>query len=105
MNKRLKKKRYQRYVSYVLSDVLESEACRQAFGAAKPYSPVELDVSTADIFEEDTIAACKQYGLRFVGYRTEKEEGTENTCLVVILPDDPRFDMIVDAAYDDLDLA
>ena len=104
MNQRLKKKRYQRYVSYVLSDVLESDACRKAFQNAAPYAPVELDVTNPDLFEEDTVAACKGYGLRFVGYRTEPEEGTENTCLVVVLPDDPRFDMIVDASYDDLNL-
>ncbi len=104
MNQRLKKKRYQRYVSYVLSDVLESDVCRKAFRDAKPYTPVDLNVTDPAIFEEDTIAACKHYGLRFVGYRTEPEEGTENTCMLVILPDDPQYDMIVDASYDDLNL-
>ena len=104
MNKRLKKKRYQRYVSYVLSDLLESDALRKAFKDAKAYAPVDLDVTNPALFEEDTVAACKQYGLRFVGYRTEPVEETTNTCLVVVLPDDPRYDVIVDAAYEDLDL-
>ena len=104
MNKRLKKKRYQRYVSYVLSDLLESDLCRKAFKDAAAYAPVDLDVTNADIFEEDTIAACKHYGLRFVGYRTEPVDAESNTCLVVVLPDDPQYDMIVDAAYEDLNL-
>ena len=104
MNKRLKKKRYQRYVSYVLSDVLESDVCRKAFKEAKPYAPVDLNVTDPAVFEEDTVAACKHYGLKFVGYRTEPVEDDTNTCLVVVLPDDPQYDMIVDAAYEDLNL-
>ena len=87
MKKRLQKKQYRKYTSWVMEDVsnpplgLEHPSYRGVLRELPEFTPVVLDTADPTLFSADTRLVCQRYGLFFYAYRMWEATG----CLIVVV--------------------
>lgn len=97
MKKRLKKKQYQEYVTWILGAVSMSPRYRQLLRDTPANTEVNIDLKPLE--DEIGIKECISMGLQFCAYRTEFDDPEELTCKIIVKSAEPAFQHIRRESY------
>ena len=92
---------YRKYIQEILFEVTNHSYFRELFLNKEPFEIVDLDVTNSKYYTPWVTAPCIKYGLRYLGYKNEGEDGNPNACLLIIVA--KAHDNIFRVSYNNFD--